>query len=56
MTHDTVLSECGGWRYRILDEGGSAVLSSGVFNTRNDAERVGRHWASDPELPHFLKD
>lgn len=54
-THTTQPGPSGGWVYTLyLDE--SPVLTSGAFMLREDAEKCGRHFASDaPILQDFLK-
>jgi hypothetical protein len=47
-THTVVQTEAG-WHY-VISKGDREVLRSGAFYLRSDADRVGDHFASDPDL------
>lgn len=46
LTHDVIPAENGGFRYRILD-GDTVLLTSGPCLLREDADRLGAHFAAD---------
>lgn len=55
ITFDTFHHSDGSHRYR-LHIGGELALTSGGFLRRSDAERLGAHFASDPDVYYFLKE
>jgi len=47
LTHDVIDGDRGGFRYRIL-AGRKVLLTSGTLLLREDADKLGKHFAADP--------
>lgn len=55
MTRYDVIEVPDGYAYRVF-VGDQLVSQSGAFHLKSDADRVGKHWASDKDLMVHLQN